>query len=99
MIEHVVLLAWKEDTPRTEQERLLRELLALKEKIPGILSVSGGANFSARSQGYHHGFIVTFKDRASLDAYGPHAEHQRVVAQLQPVLQSILVLDFERATE
>ncbi|KYP82029.1 Dabb family protein [Ferroacidibacillus organovorans] len=99
MIEHIVLLAWKEGTPHAEQERLLRELLALKEQIPGIVSVSGGENFSARSQGYHHGFLVTFKDRASLDAYGPHKAHQRVVAQLQPVLQSILVLDFERATE
>lgn len=95
MIDHIVLIQWKEDAPQSEREELLRALLALKHKIPGIVSYRVGENFSARSKGYDAAVTSTFVDRASLDAYFPHPEHQRVVGRLTLAIQNLLTVDFE----
>nr|MBR9810872.1 Dabb family protein [bacterium] len=39
-------------------------------------------------------FIVTFKNRAGLDVYLPHAEHQTFVKILKPILDDVFVFDF-----
>ena len=96
MIEHVVLMRWREDASREAIERVIVELRGLKDKIPSIVDLSCGTNFSDRSNGYTHGLVVRFKDRAGLDEYGPHPEHQRVVQNfLAPIRADVLAVDFE----
>lgn len=96
MIEHIVLFKWKENASPEAIENVMTELRALKAKIPGIVELSCGANFSERAKGYTHGLLVRFKDRAALGTYGPHPEHQRVVQKLiVPISADILALDFE----
>ncbi|MBI4396420.1 MAG: Dabb family protein [Elusimicrobia bacterium] len=97
MIEHIVLFKIKPNTTDEQSSRMLRRLLELREKAPGILEVSAGANFSERSRGFTHGFVVRFKDRAALDAYLPHPEHQAVVQEcVRPIAEEVLVVDFEK---
>jgi hypothetical protein len=68
----------------------------LKGKIAGIIDLSCGANFSARAKGYTHGLVMRFTDRAALEAYYPHPDHQRVVQNLiNPIRADTLVLDYE----
>ena len=96
MVEHLVLFRWKEDASREAIDSVLAELRQLKGRIPGIVDLSCGANFSDRAKGYTHGLIVRFKDRAALEAYGPHPEHQRVVQNfINPIRADILALDYE----
>ena len=96
MVEHILLMRWTEKASQEAIDRVLVELRGLKGKIPGIVEVSCGANFSERSKGYTHGMVMRFKDRASLDAYAPHPEHQRVVQNfINPIRGDVVVLDYE----
>ena len=96
MIEHIALFRWKEEASQEAIDSAVRELRGLKGKIPGIVDLSCGANFSDRAKGYTHGLVVRFTDRAALEAYGPHAEHQRVVQTfVGPIRADILAFDYE----
>ena len=96
MIEHIVLIRWKEEASPEAIETALAGLRQLKGKIAGIVDLTCGANFSERSQGYTHGLVVRFTDRAALDAYLPHPEHQHVVQNLiNPIRADSLAVDYE----
>ena len=96
MIEHVVLFKLRESASAEQKAGMLENLLKLKGKIPGIVQAAAGPNFSARSRGYTHGFVARFADRAALDSYQPHPEHQAVVRDhVQPIAEEILVVDYE----
>ena len=96
MIEHIVLFRWTEGTSQEAMDDAMAELRKLKGKIPGIVDLSCGANFSDRAKGYAHGLVVRFKDRSALDAYGPHPEHQRVVTNfITPIRAEVLAFDYE----
>ena len=96
MIEHIVLFRWTDEASQEAKDGAVEELRKLKGKIPGIVDLSCGANFSDRAKGYTHGLVVRFKDRAALEVYGPHPEHQRVVQNfINPIRGEILALDYE----
>ena len=96
MVEHILLMRWTEEASQEAIDRALEELRGLKGKIAGIVDLSCGANFSDRAKGYTHGLVVRFMDRAALEAYYPHPEHQRVVQNLiNSIRADILVLDYE----
>lgn len=96
MIEHVVLFKIKASATDRQKTDMLQRLLALKDRIPGIVHASAGANFSDRARGFTHGFVVRFVDRASLDAYLPHPEHQAVVEKfVKPISEGVLVVDYD----
>ena len=96
MVEHILLIRWTEGASPEAVDTAMAELRALKDKIPGILDLSCGTNFSVRAKGYTHGLAIRFKDRAALEAYNPHPEHQRVVQQfINPIRGDTIVLDYE----
>jgi hypothetical protein len=96
MVEHIVLFRWSEDASQEAIDSVVAELRGLKSKIAGVVDLSCGANFSDRAKGYTHGLVVRFMDRAALEAYGPHPEHQRVVQNfINPIRADILALDYE----
>lgn len=96
MVEHIVLFKWNEATTPDILTTILAALRELPSKIDGIVDLTCGDNFSNRSQGFTHGLVVRFADRAALDAYGPHPEHQAVVQNLiRPNVAETVVVDFE----
>jgi len=96
MVEHIVLFRWTEDASQEAIDSVVAELRELKSKIAGVVDLSCGVNFSDRAKGYTHGLVVRFMDRAALEAYGPHPEHQRVVQNfINPIRADILALDYE----
>jgi hypothetical protein len=96
MVEHVVLFKIRPDATDAQKNEMLANLLGLKAKIRGIVHATAGANYSDRSRGYTHGFVVRFADRAALDAYLPHPEHQAVVERcVKPITDEVLVVDYE----
>lgn len=96
MIEHVVLFKLKPGTSTGERQTAIQALKALRGQIEGIVDLTCGENFSERSQGYHIGLVVRFRDRASLDAYLPHPAHRGAVEQhIQPIREDVIVVDYE----
>lgn len=96
MVEHIVLVKFSQETTDEQKEELIRRTLKLKNIIPGIVDIQQGINFSSRSKGYEVGLTVRFKDRKSLENYGPHPAHQEIVAYLKQIgLEDSLIVDFE----
>ncbi|MFG6147629.1 Dabb family protein [Halobacillus sp. B23F22_1] len=96
MIEHIVLVKFSQETTTEQKQELIRRTLRLKNIIPGIVDIQQGINFSNRSQGYEVGLTVRFKDRDSLENYGPHPAHQEIVSYLKNIgLEDSIIVDFE----
>lgn len=96
-VKHIALLKFKEGTAQEQIDKIFEDLMDLSENVDGIEDYVSGANSSAEglNQGYTHGFVMTFKDVAARDAYVPHPEHERLKSALMPLLDSIVVVDFE----
>ncbi len=93
---HVVSLKFKPgSTP--EQIGLVEQAFgALKEKIPGIVSLKWGTNVSPEKhdKGFTHCFVLTFATEKDRDAYLVHDDHKAFGKVLGPVLDDVLVIDF-----
>lgn len=76
MIKHTVLFKVKAGTPNQTIESAVSDFLALKDKIPGLLSISGGkCHFHAQKSSdafagtFTHGFSIDFEDQNAYDAF------------------------------
>ncbi|MGU3399327.1 Dabb family protein [Brucellaceae bacterium D45D] len=103
MIRHIVLIKFKTDLDAAAIEAALNSVLALRDKIEGILAITVGPNNSPEGleQGFDHGFVVDFVDAGARDAYLPHPEHVKVGTALVEAAEGgpggILVFDYEIA--
>lgn len=96
MVEHVVLIGFGPTTTTEQVDKVILELVNLKNKIPGIVSLQAGRNIAASQSDYSVVLTGRFENNAAFDAYGPHPEHQRVVAYMKEVgLNKIAVGDFQ----
>ena len=95
-ILHLVCFKFKDSAKKSEIERIEKEFTALKDKIPGILSLEWGKNNSPENlnKDFTHCFIVTFKNEEARKVYLPHPEHMAFVSILKPILEDVLVIDF-----
>jgi hypothetical protein len=98
MLEHVVLIKPKQDVDQSAVAALWSGIAGLKGRIPGIEAIALGDNVSpeGKDQGFTLGFVVTFADRAALDAYLPHPDHITVVPLVRTVAEDVIVFDVER---
>ena len=95
-IKHVVSFKFKEDAKIEEIEKLQNSFLMLKDKIPDVLSISGGKNNSPENlnKGFSHCFVITFLNEQARKEYIPHPKHQEFVSQLRPIIEDVFVIDF-----
>ena len=99
MIQHIVLIKFQTSLGEENISRLWEELHAIKDEIPGILSINSGKSESPEKieRGYLHGFVVAFRDWDALDRYQNHPLHKalgaKLVANAQGGLDGILVFD------
>ncbi len=93
MITHIVLLNPKPEITPDEMQRVLAQVQALQQSIPGIMDVQTGVNLSTNHQGYTYGFIMQFVDAEHLKAYAPHPAHRVVSDEILRV--SSQVIDFD----
>jgi ribosomal protein L17 len=94
MIDHLVLLAVREDASPEDIEDLISSIRGLKDTVPGVVDLTVGENFSERSGGYTHGIFVRFESREGLQGYMKHPDHLAVVEKLDR-LTSRIVVDYE----
>ena len=94
-VTHVVLVAWNgTDGLAARADALAREHLP---RIDGVESVRSGPSVSTEGQegGFDWMLVVRFRDRAALDGYLPHPEHQPVSAHIRAGSERVVVFDVE----
>jgi hypothetical protein len=95
MYIHTFLFQWHPSVTAEMKDRAAGEIRALQGQVPGLLETSYGTNISPRSQGFTHGGVMKFRDKATLDAYSPNPVHQKLVDWLMPLLKVAAELDYE----
>ena len=93
-IEHIVLIEKKESATEEKLNSFLEAAEQLKDKVPGILDVKSGENFTDRTP-HSHALIVTMADKDALAGYGPHPAHQEVATMLKEIADSWVIVDIE----
>ena len=96
-IRHLVLLNFKDDLSPATRTELETAFVALSLQIDGITAFDWGINHSVEGlgKGFTHVFNFTFVDAPARDAYMVHPAHLAFVAQLQPCLDDVIVLDYD----
>jgi hypothetical protein len=99
-IQHIVCFKSSKSAKPKEVENLKASFISLQNKIPGVLSITGGPNNSPEnlSKGFTHAFIITFVNELARSEYLPHPEHQNFVSQLKPLMEDVFVIDFSFKT-
>ena len=93
---HVVLFKFKDSATPEQVKHIEEEFAKLPSKIDTVTGFEWGTDISpeGKADGFTHCFFVTFKDKAGLEVYIPHAAHQEFVSQLKPILDKVLVIDY-----
>jgi quinol monooxygenase YgiN len=100
LLRHLVLLRFKAEASVDGVAGIERAFVALREQIDGVRDLEWGTDVSPEglAKGFTHAFLLTFDDAAARDAYLPHPIHQAFVAQLKPLLDDVLVIDYFAAS-
>jgi hypothetical protein len=100
MLQHLVLLRFKPTASPADVAAIERAFCALRSSVPGVAGLEWGTDVSPEglAKGFTHAFMLSFDGAPQRDAYLPHPAHQAFVAQLKPVLDDVLVLDYEART-
>ena len=97
-IVHVVAFKFKKAVSEAKQKEMADALVALKGKIPQIVSIEHGPNISKEGfeKGFQHAFIVTFASEKDRDIYLEHDAHKKFAKQLDGILadKGVFVFDF-----
>ena len=93
---HVVMFKFKPEATADKVEEIEKAFGELPKKIKTIKAYEWGKSESVEglNDGFTHCFLVTFKDKADLEAYLPHAEHKAFVEKLKPLLEKATVFDY-----
>jgi hypothetical protein len=94
-VMHMVWVRFNDGVPAERAAAHIAAVLGLAGRVPGVLDVKGGANFTDRAGGATHGLLVTLPDRTSLSAYLKHPEHLRVLGALTPDVAELRAMDIE----
>lgn len=96
MLTHMVCFKYKDtalEADRHEHRVRLRGL----EKLDGVIGLTVGADVVRSTRSYDTGLIVTFPDRAALDAYQVDTNHVGVAQFGLSLCDRIVAVDFETA--
>jgi hypothetical protein len=93
---HVVFFKFKDSASAEQVHGIEKAFIELAGKIDTVKGFEWGTNVSPEglNDGFTHCFFVTFADKAGLDVYLPHAEHQAFVGKLKPLLDKVCVVDY-----
>lgn len=99
MVKHVVAWRLKESAlgnGKAENARRLRDLLAaLRGRIPGLVRLEVGLDFSATPNSADVVLVSEFESREALAAYQIHPEHRAVVDFASRIVAERRIADYE----
>jgi len=93
---HVVFFKFKAEASAEAVKEIEQGFIELSKKIDTVTGFEWGTNVSPEglNDGVTHCFFVSFKDKAGLEVYLPHPEHEKFVAKLKPLLDKVCVVDY-----
>ena len=94
MLTHIVCWKYKPETTTDQREDHIARLRALPEVIPNILSFSVGADILHLERSFDTGLVAFYPDRAALDFYSDHPDHQAVAALGKQIAEKVVSVDF-----
>jgi lysophospholipase L1-like esterase len=95
-LRHFVLFKFKDDAQPEQVKAVVAAFAALPSKIDAIIGFEMGTDVGVemRSNGFTHGFLVTFADEKGRDIYLPHPDHKEFGKLVGPVIDKVLVFDY-----
>jgi lysophospholipase L1-like esterase len=96
LLRHVVLFKFKPEVTKAQVQEVVDAFASLPKKISEIKDFEMGTDVSVenKSEGFTHGFVVTFADEKGREVYLPHAAHQEFVKLVDPRIEKVLVFDY-----
>ena len=94
-VEHILMIETNDGVSDQDMREVLDGIIALKDKIPGILDIKIGKNFTDRAPNITYAGVVSLADKEALAGYGPHPAHQELLKILMPVVKNITIADIE----
>jgi hypothetical protein len=99
MIKHIVMWRVKnreDDRMREESCRIVKQTIdGLRGRIPGMLRIEGGIDFSRAETSMDVVLYSEFESRAALDGYQDHPAHQELIKVLADRRIERRVVDYE----
>jgi len=95
MLTHIVIWKYRPEVTQAARDEHAAKLRALPTVIPEILSLAAGFDVLRLPRSYDLGLLAVFRDRAGLDAYTVHPDHQGVAALGREVAEHVASVDFE----
>lgn len=95
MIKHLVFFKFKEGVAGTDIAELEEGLGRLPEIIPEIREFVFGRDVVRSERSCDFALVSSFEDLEALDRYQVHADHQKVVAKVKTMCDSVKAVDFE----
>ncbi|HOV86666.1 MAG TPA: Dabb family protein [Syntrophobacteraceae bacterium] len=95
MLKHVVFMKFKPGVTEEEIGDLAGSLGKLPGVVPEIQGFEFGRDLVRSERSYDFALVSTFADLDAMNRYQVHPEHQRVVAKVRQLSQSVLAVDFE----
>src|SRR5262244_2201605 len=94
MLTHIVCWKYKPETTEAMREYHRERLRSLTGVISDIISINVGADILHLDRSFDSGLVVVFADRAALDRYTDHPEHQKVAALGRELSERVVSVDF-----
>lgn len=94
MLTHIVCFKYRADVP-DDVRADHRERLAGLRTVEGVVELRVGADVVRSARSFDTGLLVTFLDRAGLDAYAVHPQHVPVAQFGASLCDQIVAVDFE----
>ncbi|WP_020406962.1 Dabb family protein [Hahella ganghwensis] len=98
MIRRVVLWRLKAQTDEDKQRDALKikqALETMRNKIPGMISITVGINTSDSADASDVVMQVDFSNQEALEAYESHPEHEKVKPVIGPLRDERRVVEYE----
>jgi len=99
MIKHIVMFRLKgfaHGNDKASNARLIKQMLeALGGKIPGLLKIEVGIDYSATDASADLVLYSEFQSRTALENYQAHPEHQAVIPFIREAISERRLVDCE----
>ena len=94
MLTHIVCWKYKAETSEAERAEHILKLQNLPNLIPNILSFNVGRDVLHLERSFDTGLVAVYPDRAALDFYTAHPDHQEVAAMGKRIAEKVVSVDF-----
>lgn len=94
MLIHIVCWKYNPETNDAQRADHIAKLRALPSMIPNIESFEVGSDILQLERSFDTGLVAKYPDRAALDFYNDHPEHQKVAALGKQIADKVVSVDF-----